>query len=265
MKIALGIQYDGTPFSGWQVQPDRPTVQQTLEEALGAFAGIGQPVPTICAGRTDTGVHATGQVVHIEAPVERPMNAWVRGTNSFLPPAVAVRWAKPVPEDFSARFSAIGRTYEYWIVNEPVRVPLLAGRAGWCFRPCDVEKMEEAAAVLLGEHDFTSFRAAECQAKSPVRRIDSIRFTVRGNMIGIRFEANAFLQHMVRNLVGSLVYVGIGKKPVGWLADVLEARNRALSAPTYAPDGLYLVGVNYGEAGDAAGLPRYSPTFMGPF
>lgn len=265
MKVALGIQYDGTPFSGWQVQPDRPTVQQTLEEALGAFAGIGQPVPTICAGRTDTGVHATGQVVHIEAPVERPMNAWVRGTNSFLPPAVAVRWAKPVPEDFSARFSAIGRTYEYWIVNEPVRVPLLAGRAGWCFRPCDVEKMEEAAAVLLGEHDFTSFRAAECQAKSPVRRIDSIRFTVRGNMIGIRFEANAFLQHMVRNLVGSLVYVGIGKKPVGWLADVLEARNRALAAPTYAPDGLYLVGVNYGEAGDAAGLPRYSPTFMGPF
>ena len=153
MKIALGIQYDGTPFSGWQVQPDRPTVQQTLEEALGAFAGIGQPVPTICAGRTDTGVHATGQVVHIDAPVERPMNAWVRGTNSFLPSAVAVRWAKPVPEDFSARFSAIGRTYEYWIVNEPVRVPLLAGRAGWCFRPCDVEKMEEAAAVLLGEHD----------------------------------------------------------------------------------------------------------------
>ena len=125
--------------------------------------------------------------------------------------------------------------------------------------------MEEAAAVLLGEHDFTSFRAAECQAKSPVRRIDSIRFTVRGNMIGIRFEANAFLQHMVRNLVGSLVYVGIGKKPVGWLADVLEARNRALAAPTYAPDGLYLVSVNYGEAGDAAGLPRYSPTFMGPF
>ena len=262
MRIALGVEYDGSPYSGWQVQPDRPTVQAALEEALGSFAGDGVPVPTVCAGRTDTGVHATGQVVHIDTEIRRPAHAWVRGVNAFLPPSVAVRWAHEVPGSFSARFSAFARTYEYWILNDPVRRPLLSGRAAWCFRPCDEERMRAECACLVGEHDFTSFRAAECQAKTPVRTLYSAEVRRRGPMIGIRLRANGFLHHMVRNIVGCLVYVGIGKEPPGWVAEVLAARDRSVAAPTYPAAGLYLTRVEYPPQ---FGLPDAAPGPFGPF
>lgn len=255
MRIALGIEYDGSAFCGWQVQPDMPTVQETLESALKAFAIV--PISTVCAGRTDTGVHATHQVVDFEAPVNRPLPSWIRGVNTFLPAGVAVRWAKEVPDDFSARFSATERIYEYWIYNHPVRSPLMQARAGWVFRPCDEEKMFEASRCLLGEHDFTSFRASECQAKSPVRTMHEVSIKRAGSLIGIRLRANAFLHHMVRNIVGSLVYVGTGRESVSWFEDVFNAKDRTLAAPTFAASGLYLVGVRYPAAPD---LPFYSPT-----
>ena len=254
MRVALGIEYNGAAFCGWQTQPEVPNVQDTLESALKAFATV--PISTVCAGRTDTGVHATHQMVDFEAPVTRPMTAWVRGVNTFLPSRVAVRWAKEVPDDFSARFSATERTYEYWILNDPVRSPLMNGLVGWVFRPCDEVKMQEAAQCLLGEHDFTSFRASECQAKSPVRTIHEVTVRRYDRMIGIRLRANAFLHHMVRNIVGSLVYVGTGRESVAWFKEVLEARNRTVAAPTFAAAGLYLVGVRYPEE---LGLPSYSP------
>ena len=254
MRVALGIEYNGAAFCGWQTQPEVPNVQDTLESALNAFATV--PISTVCAGRTDTGVHATHQVVDFEAPVTRPMTAWVRGVNTFLPSGVAVRWAQEVPDDFSARFSATERTYEYWILNDPVRSPLMNGLVGWVFRPCDEGKMQEAAQYLLGEHDFTSFRASECQAKSPVRTIHEVTVRRYDRMIGIRLRANAFLHHMVRNIVGSLVYVGTGRESVAWFKEVLEARNRTVAAPTFSAAGLYLVGVRYPEK---LGLPSYSP------
>ena len=254
MRVALGIEYNGAAFCGWQTQPEVPNVQDTLESALKAFATV--PISTVCAGRTDTGVHATHQVVDFEVPVTRPMTAWVRGVNTFLPSGVAVRWAKEVPDDFSARFSATERTYEYWILNDPVRSPLMNGLVGWVFRPCDEVKMQEAAQYLLGEHDFSSFRASECQAKSPVRTIHEVTVKRYDRMIGIRLRANAFLHHMVRNIVGSLVYVGTGRESVAWFKEVLEARNRTVAAPTFAAAGLYLVGVRYPEE---LGLPSYSP------
>lgn len=243
MRVALGIQYNGSAFCGWQTQPDMPNVQDTLELALKAFATV--PISTVCAGRTDTGVHATHQVVDFEAPVTRPMTAWVRGVNTFLPSSVAVRWAHEVPEDFSARFSATERTYEYWILNDAVRSPLTEGLVGWVFRPCDEKRMQEAARFLLGEHDFTSFRASECQAKSPIRIVHEVSIRRVGKMIGIKLRANAFLHHMVRNIVGSLVYVGTGKESVEWFKTVLDARDRKVAAPTFAAGGLYLVGVKY--------------------
>lgn len=243
MRVALGIQYNGSAFCGWQTQPDMPNVQDTLESALKAFATVS--ISTVCAGRTDTGVHATHQVVDFEAPVARPMTAWVRGVNTFLPSSVAVRWAHEVPEDFSARFSATERTYEYWILNDAVRSPLTKGLVGWVFRPCDEKRMQEAARFLLGEHDFTSFRASECQAKSPIRVMHEVSIRRVGKMIGIKLRANAFLHHMVRNIVGSLVYVGTGRESVQWFKSVLEACDRKVAAPTFAAGGLYLVGVKY--------------------
>ena len=255
MRVALGIQYNGSAFCGWQTQPDMPNVQDTLESALKAFATV--PISTVCAGRTDTGVHATHQVVDFEAPVDRPMTAWVRGVNTFLPSTVAVRWAHEVPDDFSSRFSATERTHEYWILNDAVRSPLTEGMVGWVFRPCDEKRMQEAAQFLLGEHDFTSFRASECQAKSPVRVVHEVSIRRVEKMISIKLRANAFLHHMVRNIVGSLVYVGTGKESVEWFKAVLEARDRKVAAPTFAAGGLYLVGVKYPEH---PYLPSYSPS-----
>jgi len=243
MRVALGLEYDGSAFHGWQTQPAGGTVQDALEKALAQIAG--EPVAVVCAGRTDAGVHATGQVVHFDSPVKRPLTAWVRGVNTFLPPSVAVRWAQPVGEDFHARFSAHGRCYRYILLNQPQRPGVWHRRAGWTHHPLDVERMRQAAAFLLGEHDFSAFRAADCQAKSPVKMMRRADLAQSGKLIVFDFEAGAFLQHMVRNLVGSLVYIGQGKHPPGWMAELLRARERRLAAPTFSAAGLYLVDVRY--------------------
>ncbi|MEG0821253.1 MAG: tRNA pseudouridine(38-40) synthase TruA [Burkholderiaceae bacterium] len=246
MRIALGIEYNGLAFYGWQTQPGGRTVQDTLEDALAAF--VGQRVATICAGRTDSGVHATGQVVHLDAPVDRSLTAWVRGVNAYLPATVAVRWAQAVGDDFSARFSATARSYEYWLLNDPVRSPLYEGRTGWVFRPLDVAAMQTGALHLLGTHDFTSFRAAECQAATPIRSLSQLEIEARGRLVRVQLKANAFLHHMVRNIVGTLVYVGLERQSPEWVGTVLAARSRQVAAPTFSPAGLYLTGVEYDPA-----------------
>jgi tRNA pseudouridine38-40 synthase len=243
MRIALGIEYDGSAFHGWQKQPSGRTVQNELEFALARIAGV--QVDVVCAGRTDAGVHATGQVVHFDTYVERPMTAWGRGVNAFLPPAVAVRWVQPVADDFHARFSAYGRRYRYILLNRPQRPGLWEGRVGWYHHPLDVEVMQQAAALLIGEHDFSAFRAAGCQAKTPIKLLRQASVRREGDLILFDFEASAFLHHMVRNLVGSLVYVGQGKNPPGWIAELLTMADRRLAAPTFAAGGLYLIGVQY--------------------
>lgn len=200
-RIALGVQYDGSPWRGWQTQPGGGTVQDTLEAALQRFALT--PVATTCAGRTDAGVHALEQVIHFDTPLDREMFSWVRGVNAFLPPSIAVRWAAEVNgggEGFHARFSATSRTYHYVLYNHPVRSPLLSGKAGWVFRPLDIERMRAGAAHLIGTHDFSAFRAAECQAKSPVKQMQSIDLVRQGDIIVITLTASAFLHHMVRNI-----------------------------------------------------------------
>lgn len=255
IRIALGVEYDGTAFCGWQTQAGGGAVQNAVEFALSAIAG--GPVSTVAAGRTDAGVHATGQIIHADVPVNRPLTAWVRGVNSQLPQGVAILWAHPVAADFHARFSATGRRYRYLLLNRPVRPAVLAGRVGWHHHPLDIGAMREAAALLLGRQDFTSFRAAECQAKSPVRELRRAEVHAAGELIAFDFAADAFLHHMVRNLVGSLVYVGKGAYPPGWVADLLAARDRRRAAPTFSPDGLYLTAVDY----DAHwGLPAPSAT-----
>ncbi|MBX6318903.1 tRNA pseudouridine(38-40) synthase TruA [Pigmentiphaga sp.] len=254
-RIALGLSYDGAPWLGWQTQPHRRTVQDALEAALAAF--VGRPVSTVCAGRTDTGVHAVQQVVHLDTDVERPEQAWVRGVNAHLPPSIAVRWARVVGEDFHARFSARSRAYVYLLLEDPVRSPLWAGRAGWSFRPIDVEAMRAGAAHLLGEHDFSSFRSSECQAASPVRTLHELSIERRGRLIVFTVRANAFLHHMVRNIVGALVYVGQGRQPADWMPALLAERNRTKAPPTFSPDGLYLTGVSYPEC---HGLPPTDAT-----
>lgn len=243
MRIALGLEYDGSAFAGWQTQPDRRGAQDALESALAQVAGV--PISTICAGRTDAGVHALDQVVHFDTGVERPQSAWVRGVNRFLPSAIAVRWSRPVSESFHARFGALRRCYAYWILNDPVRSPLVHARVGWVFRPLAVEPMAAAAAMLVGRHDFTSFRSAECQAASPVRELAELSVVRIGRFVCIRATANAFLHHMVRNIVGALVYVGMGRQPPSWIGELLAARDRSRSAPTFSPSGLYLTGVDY--------------------
>ena len=258
MRIALGIEYDGSAFHGWQTQPGGGTVQDALEAALREIAG--GPLGVVCAGRTDAGVHATAQVVHFDTGVERPLSAWVRGVNSFLPAAVAVRWAQPVAGDFHARFSAHGRRYRYLLLNRPQRPGVWHGRAGWYHHPLDAAAMQQAADLLLGEHDFSAFRAAECQARSPIRTMRWAQVRRLGELLVFDFEANAFLHHMIRNLVGSLVYVGQGKHPPTWIAELLAGADRRRSAPTFAAAGLYLVGVDYEAhwglpAGDETSLP----------
>ncbi|MDR0997078.1 MAG: tRNA pseudouridine(38-40) synthase TruA [Zoogloeaceae bacterium] len=257
-RIALGLEYDGAAFNGWQKQPNAPSVQAALEAALAEIAGL--PVATICAGRTDSGVHAAGQVVHFDCPAVRPLSAWIRGVNRHLPDHVAVLWAKEVPDDFHARFAALSRRYRYLLCNRASRPGLEAGRIGWCFDPLDLQAMQEAAALLIGEHDFSAFRAAECQAHSPVRRMSKADVRQCGERFVFEFEANAFLQHMVRNLVGALVYVGKGRWDRPHFAQVLACRDRALSAPTFAPDGLYFLGATYAPAW---GLPGPA-TFLTP-
>ncbi|MFZ2268411.1 MAG: tRNA pseudouridine(38-40) synthase TruA [Azonexus sp.] len=243
MRIALAVEYCGTRFHGWQSQPSGKTVQDVLESALATIAG--QPVGVICAGRTDAGVHATHQVVHFDAPVERPLTAWVRGVNSHLPEGVAVRWAQPVADEFHARFSARGRRYRYLLMNRPQRPGLWQGRVGWFHLPLDLAAMQAAAGRLLGEHDFSAFRAAGCQAKTPVKTLWRAEVQQQGNLLVFDFEASAFLHHMVRNLVGSLVYIGKGAQPAAWMDALLQARDRTEAAPTFSPDGLYFRGPIY--------------------
>jgi tRNA pseudouridine38-40 synthase len=243
MRIALGLQYDGAAFCGWQAQPHGNTVQDTLERALAEFARV--PVPTVVAGRTDTGVHALGQVVHFDTELDRAAFSWVRGVNAFLPPSVSVQWAKPMPDTFHARFAAFERTYYYVLYVHPVRSPMLAGRTGWVHTPLDVAAMREAAQRLIGEHDFSSFRSSECQAKTPVKHLYAIDVVERAPFVHLRFRANAFLHHMVRNIMGCLVSVGRGRHPARWMTDVLAARERKHAAPTFMPDGLYLAEVGY--------------------
>src|SRR6266850_4890397 len=243
MRIALGLEYDGSRFLGWQTQPGGGAVQDALEPALAAIAG--EALSVICAGRTDRGVHAREQVVHFDSGADRPESAWVRGVNALLPESVAVLWSQPVAGDFHARYSAQARTYRYVLLNRAVRPALAARYAGWFHVPLDIQKMREAAALLVGEHDFSAFRSAECQAKSPVRALHSLTIEQRGERVDFVFRANAFLHHMVRNLMGLLVYVGKGKHPPRWAKDVLDSRNRALAAPTFAAEGLYLEFVEY--------------------
>jgi tRNA pseudouridine38-40 synthase len=243
MRIALGIEYDGSRFLGWQTQPGGSTVQDALEAALATIAA--QPVAVTCAGRTDRGVHALGQVVHFDTSAERPDSAWVRGVNAVLPDSVAVLWSRRVPVDFHARYSARARTYRDVLLNRAVRPGLAARHAGWCHAPLDIDAMRAAAMALCGEHDFSAFRAAGCQAGTPVRTLHSLAIERRGERIDFVLRANAFLHHMVRNLVGTLVYVGRRRQPPEWVREVLASRERARAAPTFAAAGLYLEAVEY--------------------
>jgi tRNA pseudouridine38-40 synthase len=243
MKIALGIEYDGYPWHGWQSQPDGLTVQDQLQAALSRF--VDAPIRVTSAGRTDTGVHALGQVVHLESDKQRETHAWVRGVNANLPESITVRWAQPVDDDFHARFSATQRTYEYWLYNHPVRSSLYLHRTGWTHAPLNVALMQQAAHTLLGKQDFSAFRSAECQAKSPIRTVKQIDITPFGTLIRFRLSADAFLHHMVRNIVGTLVYIGSGRQPVQWAQQILQSRNRTTAAPTFSPAGLYLTQVEY--------------------
>lgn len=258
MRIALGLEYRGTQYCGWQTQPAGCAVQDQLERALCKFIGPDVPsVATVCAGRTDTGVHALAQVVHLDTDIVRDDIAWVRGINTTLPFDIRVVWAKPVTGDFHARFSALSRTYRYLLLNDPVGSAAFHGMVGWFHAPLDIANMQLAAAQLVGEHDFSAYRAAECQAASPVRTM--IEATIErvgdGNgsgsgdeahqLIALTFRANAYLQHMVRNIVGELVYVGAGRRSLAAFGEVMKSRDRKRAAPTFAPDGLYLCDIEY--------------------
>ena len=249
-RLALGIGYRGTAYHGWQSQSDGQTVQDELEGALSQFAGV--RVGTVCAGRTDAGVHALNQVVHLDAPVQRDMFSWVRGTNRYLPSDIAVQWCRAVAPDFHARNSARGRRYRFVILESAVRPALEHGVCGWVFRPLDGEAIRAAAAALIGTHDFSSFRSADCQAASPVKTLRHIGIERRGAYWCIDVDASAFLHHMVRNIVGCLVAVGSGQQVPSWLGEVLRARNRAVAAPTFPPEGLYFIGPYYDAAHEIA-------------
>lgn len=254
-RVALGLSYRGSAYLGWQSQPGGRTVQDALEAALERFAVV--PIRTLCAGRTDAGVHACNQVVHFDAPVSRDAFSWVRGVNRHLPRDIGVQWCRFVGLDFHARNSALGRRYRYRLLESPVRPALESGLVGWVFRPLDGEAMREAAAALIGEHDFTSFRSAQCQAASPVKTLRHIGISRRGAYWAMEFDASAYLHHMVRNIMACLVAVGTGTRPAAWMKEVLRARDRDAAAPTFPPDGLYFLGPYY----DAAhGMPEHVPT-----
>jgi len=246
MRIALGIEYDGTSYNGWQRQKTGLGVQQRLEEALSLVAN--ERVEVVCAGRTDTGVHASGQVVHFDTDSERSERGWLLGANTNLPEDISVTWVKPVDQDFHARFSAAGRSYRYLILNRLQRSALHRSRAWWVYEPLDEVPMQAAAQRLLGEHDFSAFRSAACQANTAVREITAISVSRSGDWLTIDVTANAFLMNMVRNIVGSLAAVGLGEQGVEWISDVLESRDRKAGGITAPPHGLTLVGVEYPEA-----------------
>jgi tRNA pseudouridine38-40 synthase len=245
--VVLGVSYRGHGYNGWQSQPSGNTVQDKLERALARFADVDK-LRTVCAGRTDAGVHALNQVVHLDTTIERSESSWVRGTNRFLPADIAVQWCKLTDDSFHARFGAIGRRYVYVLLESWVRPAVEVGSVGWSFRQLDGDAMREAALLLLGEHDFSAFRSAECQAPSPIKTVRDIAISKRGAYWRFEFDANAFLHHMVRNLMGSLLAVGSGRHDHAWLARVLASKDRALAAPTFPADGLYFAGPYYDPA-----------------
>jgi tRNA pseudouridine38-40 synthase len=260
-RVALGIEYNGRAYHGWQIQlsPDVLTIQGCLEKALSFVAN--EPVRVNCAGRTDARVHGTAQVAHIETAAIRPMKAWVQGVNAKLPDDIVVTWAVPVTNDFHARFSATARHYQYFIANTAVRPAIHAGAVTWIKGSLSEVAMNEAAQSLVGLHDFTSFRASSCQSHTGIRTIHSIKVSRRNDLVVIDVRANAFLHHMVRNIAGALLVVGKGLQSKAWFDQVFEARDRTKSAPTAAPDGLYLVDVTYPES---FGLPQQfkSPVWL---
>lgn len=243
MRIVIGLEYRGAGFCGWQSQPQACGVQDALETAVAAIAG--EKTVVTAAGRTDTGVHAAFQVAHFDVTVARPLTAWVRGVNSHLPAGVAVLWAREIGDDFHARFAAVERGYRYVLLNHPVRPGLNAGMIGWHHRPLDADAMNRAASHLLGQHDFSAFRAAECQAKSPVKELRLAQIERHGDYLLCDFRADGFLHHMVRNLMGSLIQVGAGVQPADWLRGILDGRDRTRAAPTFDAAGLYLTHIRY--------------------
>lgn len=260
MRIALVIEYDGSQYHGWQSQPGLRTVQSTLEAALNQVAD--HEMKLVYSGRTDTGVHATHQVVHFEPEKERNIRAWVHGTNALLPKDVCVKWGQEISSEFHARYSALSRRYRYVIYNAAIRPALLQRNVTWQYRRLNHMHMQEAAQTLLGKHDFTSFRAMDCNAKTPVRDVQAIEVFRRGDMVVIDITANAFLHHMVRNIAGVLMAVGTGREAVPWVQEVLDAKDRRRGAETAPPYGLYLVHVAYPENFELASL-NVGPWFLG--
>ena len=276
MRVALGVSYNGSRYHGWQSQSCEQTVQDALEGALQRFSTM--PIRTLCAGRTDSGVHGLMQVVHFDTEVHRTPASWVRGTNAFLPSDIAVQWARHMPDTFHARASATARRYAYVLLQSPVRPSVEAGRVGWVFRPLDGDAMRAAAVRLLGEHDFSSFRAAACQSPTPIKTLHRLDITRRRSSFQtaqpfaeeatqidcapcywrFEFEANAFLHHMIRNLMGCLIAVGQGTQSVHWVQEVLDARSRKVAAPTFSPDGLYFLGPVYDVSW---GLPAHAAAY----
>jgi len=256
LRYAIGLEYDGSQFLGWQIQRQEPTVQGCLEKALTRVAD--HEIRVHCCGRTDTGVHALGQVAHFDTPAERSERQWILGLNSHLPDGVSVLWIRQIDDTFHARFSAFSRSYRYQLLNRWVRPALEAKRMSWCRTPLDADKMHEAAQALLGEHDFTSFRATACQARHPVREIQEISVERAGDVVSLAVTANGFLYHMVRNIAGSLIRVGLGDEPVSWPGQVLTRCDRAQAAPTAPPEGLYFVSARYPEQFD---LPAKTSAF----
>ena len=256
MRYAIGLEYDGSRFLGWQLQRQEPTVQGCVEQALARVAD--HTVRVTCSGRTDTGVHALCQVAHFDSEAARSERSWILGLNSHLPDGLSALWIRAVDERFHARFSAFARSYRYLVLNRWIRPALEARRMGWCRTPLDAAKMHAASQELLGEHDFSSFRAGACQARHAVREIHSISVTRAGDVVALDVTANGFLYHMVRNIAGTLLRVGTGEAEVGWPGEVLKLRDRCRAAPTAAPEGLYFVGARYPSEYD---LPEAPPAF----
>lgn len=261
-RIACRVEYAGNAYSGWQIQPHEGviTVQGELERALAIVAG--RAVRVHCAGRTDTGVHGFCQIIHFEAPTARGSKAWVLGSNANLPADIRVHWAEPVPEEFHARFSAQSRRYRYLVANTLIRPALMHNQVAWHRRPLDEEVMHQAAQCLLGEQDFSAFRAASCQSSTAMRNIQNLTVSRHGDLVVIDIQANAFLHHMVRNIAGSLLAVGDGRRPASWLQEVLVGRDRTLAADTAPACGLYFVDVDYPQQYDLPATP-FGPPLLG--
>lgn len=245
MRYAIGVEYDGSQYCGWQSQPDQPTVQACVEKALARVAGSPDSISVYCSGRTDAGVHALNQIIHFDTDVQRDEKAWLFGGNANLPDDITLRWARAVDPEFHARFGAVSRHYRYLLSNTRTRPGLASGRAGWEPTPLDESLMQAACQALLGEHDFSSFRASECQARTPNRNLTAIRWRRFDEWLQLDIQGNAFLHHMVRNIVGSSILVGTGKRPVDWMAKVLAARDRREAGPTASAVGLYFLGAEY--------------------